>query len=62
MNVALSRAKLGCFIVGNSQKFKNDPYWEKLINFCKDKNSFYSINSITDFNKGVENIFIDKKK
>ena len=43
MNVALSRAKLGCFIVGNSEKFKSDFYWAKLIQFCKDKNSFYTI-------------------
>ena len=62
MNVALSRAKLGCFIVGNSQKFKNDPYWGKLISFCKERNTFYSIDSINDFRKGIENIFLPKYK
>ena len=62
MNVALSRAKLGCFIVGNSQKFKNDNYWGKLINFCKEKKSFFNINSTNDFKKGIENIFLDKYK
>ena len=59
MNVALSRAKLGCFIVGNSQKFKNDPYWEKLINFCKNKKSFFVINSINDFKQGIDYIFLN---
>jgi senataxin len=58
MNVALSRAKLGCFIVGNSEKFKSDFYWAKLIQFCKDKNSFYTINSKNEFNIGMKNIFI----
>ena len=62
MNVALSRAKLGCFIVGNSQKFKNDPYWGKLINFCKERNSFYSINSVNDCKQGINNIFLPKYK
>ena len=59
MNVALSRAKLGCFVVGNSQKFKSDPYWEKLINFCKVKNSFFSIKNKDEFNDVASKVFID---
>ena len=58
MNVAISRAKFGCFIVGNSNKFKSDPYWEKLINFCKDKNCFFNVKDKHDFNYIVENIFV----
>ena len=60
MNVALSRAKLGCFIVGNSQKFKMDYYWKKLLEFCKDKKCFYKIDSINEYNKAMENIFLRK--
>ena len=58
MNVALSRAKFGCFIIGNSQKFQKDSYWAKLITFCKDKKCYYNINSINEFKKGMENIFL----
>jgi len=60
MNVALSRAKLGCFIVGNSQKFKSDPYWEKLINFCKEKNCFFNVLNKDDFKNTIQNIFMKK--
>ena len=58
MNVALSRAKLGCFIIGNSEKFKSDSYWEKLIKFCKDKKSFFIINSKNDYEEAMKNIFL----
>ena len=60
MNVGLSRAKLGCFIIGNSQKLKIDYYWEKLIEFCKDKKCFYKIDSINQYNQAMENIFLKK--
>ena len=60
MNVALSRAKFGCFIVGNSQKFKSDPYWEKLINFCKEKNCFFNVLNKDDFKNTIQNIFMKK--
>ena len=62
MNVALSRAKLGCFIIGNSQKFKNDPFWQKLINFCKEKKCFYIINSLNEANQVIEKVFIKSSK
>ena len=60
MNVGLSRAKLGCFIIGNSQKLKIDHYWEKLIEFCKDKKCFYKIDSINQYNQAMESIFLKK--
>ena len=60
MNVALSRAKLGCFIIGNSQKLISNSYWEKLINFCKMKKCFYMIDSPKEFNQKIENIFLSK--
>ena len=60
MNVALSRAKLGCFIIGNSQKLISNSYWEKLINFCKMKKCFYMIDSPKEFNQVIENIFLSK--
>jgi hypothetical protein len=60
MNVALSRAKLGCFIIGNSQKLISNSYWEKLINFCKMKKCFYMIDSPKEFNQKIEYIFLSK--
>jgi superfamily I DNA and/or RNA helicase len=43
MNVGLSRAKVGCFVVGHFETLKNNSYWKKLINFCKEKNSFFKV-------------------
>ena len=43
MNVGLSRAKVGCFVVGNFETLKNNSYWEKLMNYCKDRKSFFSV-------------------
>ena len=42
----------------NSQKLKSDPYWEKLINFCKEKNCFFSIKNKDEFIKAASNIFL----
>ena len=43
MNVGLSRAKCCCFVIGHSETLKNNLYWKKLINYCKDKNSFFQV-------------------
>ena len=43
MNVGLSRAKVGCFVVGHYDTLKNNLYWKKLLNYCKDKNSFFKV-------------------
>ena len=58
MNVALSRAKLGCFIVGNSKQFENDKYWKKLIEFCKEKKSFFEVKSKEDNTNQIKKILI----
>jgi len=60
MNVALSRAKLGCFIIGNSQRLISNSYWEKLINFCKMKKCFYMVDSPKESNQAIDNIFLPK--
>ena len=43
MNVGLSRAKIGCFVVGHYETLKNNNYWKKLMNYCKEKNSFFKV-------------------
>ena len=49
MNVAVSRAKIGCFIVGNSKVLQNNFYWKKLMNYCKDKKSFFKVDKSKEY-------------
>ena len=57
MNVALSRAKLGCFVVGNSETLNNNFYWKNLINYCKDKKSFFKVEKSKE-SESINNILI----
>ena len=57
MNVGLSRAKVGCFIVGHYETLKNNNYWMKLMNFCKDKNSFFQVENHKEFD-AIKNVFV----
>ena len=55
MNVGLSRAKIGCYVVGNFETLKNNSYWEKLINFCKNRNSFFKVDKSKE-SEAIKNI------
>ena len=55
MNVAISRAKIGCFVVGNSEVLNNNFYWKTLINYCKDKNSFFKVDKSKE-SESIKNI------
>ena len=55
MNVGLSRAKIGCYVVGHFETLKNNSYWEKLINYCKDKNSFFKVDKSKE-SEAIKNI------
>ena len=55
MNVGLSRAKVGCFVVGNFETLKNNSYWEKLMNYCKDRKSFFSVEKSNEL-EAINNI------
>jgi senataxin len=37
MNVALTRAKFGLFVVGKSTALLNNPHWGALVNHAKEK-------------------------
>ena len=55
MNVGLSRAKVGCFVVGHFETLKNNSYWKKLMNYCKDKNSFFKVENSKE-SESIKNI------
>ena len=57
MNVGLSRAKVGCFIVGHYETLKNNNYWMKLMNYCKDKKSFFKVEKNKEFD-AIQNVFV----
>ncbi len=48
MNVALSRAKYPCYVVGNCSTLKNNNYWKKLIDFCINRDCYYNISSLSE--------------
>jgi len=56
-NVGLSRAKFGCFIVGHYEILKNNNYWNKPIQYCMSKNSFFSVDN-ENANTSIKNILI----
>ena len=56
MNVGLSRAKYGCFVVGHFETLKNNLYWEKLMKYCQDKKSFFNVEK-TKEKEAIQNIF-----
>ena len=59
MNVGLSRAKFGCYVVGHYETLKNNEYWGKLLNYCKDKNSFFKVNNTKESKQNsIKNILI----
>ena len=57
MNVGLSRAKTGCYIVGHYETLKNNNYWKKLMNYCKDKNSFFKVDKNKEYD-AINKVFV----
>ena len=47
MNVAISRAKYGLFIVGCAMTLQVNESWGRLINFSKANDAFYELESAT---------------
>ena len=40
LNVAISRARYGCYLFGKSSLLSQDSYWEKIINYAKLRSSY----------------------
>ncbi len=61
MNVALSRAKFSCFIIGDYFTLKNNEYWSKLIDYCNELENLFVLNKelIREINSKIsdENIY-----
>lgn len=61
MNVALSRAKLACFVIGDSSTLTLNSYWKKLLDYCRERNSFFDVNKEEEAKMKMEKIFIKKE-
>ena len=57
MNVALSRAKVGCFVVGQCYTLNGNIYWDNLINYCRNNNSLFCVNE-KKISEAIRNIFV----
>jgi hypothetical protein len=55
MNVALSRAKYACYVVGNVETLISDEYWFKLIDFCATKGNLFPMR-LKYFKRNLDNI------
>lgn len=56
MNVAITRAKYGLYIIGNSRTLNSNPIWRKLIGFAR-KNKMYTC--ISDPNADLKNAIMN---
>lgn len=44
MNVALTRARLNMWVVGNGRYLQANPQWGKFVNFCNEKQHTFNVN------------------
>ena len=59
MNVALSRAKFGCYIVGNACTLTLNNYWKKLIEFCISNKCLFRAKSQNDAFDKIQYLFLN---
>jgi len=50
LNVAITRSRYALWIVGNSEVLSGDSEWKHLVDYSKDKNSFYTAPMPADLN------------
>eukprot|EP00472_Partenskyella_glossopodia_P012562 CAMPEP_0197538068 /NCGR_PEP_ID=MMETSP1318-20131121/58741_1 /TAXON_ID=552666 /ORGANISM="Partenskyella glossopodia, Strain RCC365" /LENGTH=338 /DNA_ID=CAMNT_0043096389 /DNA_START=169 /DNA_END=1185 /DNA_ORIENTATION=- len=48
MNVALTRARHACWVVGNSSALSVNPHWRSFLDHCKEHGSFVSSSAASD--------------
>ena len=60
LNVAISRAKYCCIVLGSEETLKCDPYWNKLIEYCTNLNNKFVYISGADNGRLFAEIFQEK--
>ena len=48
MNVAITRGRFGCFVVGKEETLKGNEFWNLFINHAKATRSFATVNNAED--------------
>ena len=51
MNVGITRAKFGLWVLGNSNCLRTNPDWKHLLNHCENHNSFLDCANFGDFQR-----------
>uniref|UniRef100_A0A7S2QTD2 AAA+ ATPase domain-containing protein n=1 Tax=Norrisiella sphaerica TaxID=552664 RepID=A0A7S2QTD2_9EUKA len=51
MNVALTRARFGCWVVGNARALERNPHWGKFLKHCKARDCFVGAREARDMFK-----------
>ena len=41
LNVSMTRARIAVIVIGKSKSLNNDPYWKKLVSYCKNELKSY---------------------
>jgi senataxin len=62
LNVAVSRAKYACFIVGNQNALVYDTYWENLIDYLKNLDCVISLKNTKYIEEKEINKFISNRE
>lgn len=60
MNVALTRAKMSLWVVGNSLSLKNNSHWRDFLHYMRQTDSLLEVDNLTSFFKTVEEVSADE--
>ena len=58
LNVAISRARYFCFVIGNELILQTDEKWKKLIDYCKKNKTLFDVKNMENKSKAINNIYI----
>ena len=58
LNVAVSRARYLCFVIGNEKALETDEKWEALIEYCKKNHTFFDVENMENKSEAINKIYI----